>query len=332
MHTDNQTTTKPTSARQNLQRNLKGTSEGGNRPDVYALITERIIAFLEAEIIPWKKPWKGGQAFPKNIITRRPYSGINAFLLAMTPFESPYFLTFKQARDMGGFVKKGEKGFPVIYFNKTSVTKEDKETGEMATESHGFLRYYTVFNFEQCEGILPIASEATPVKDFHPIEECEAIRQGYWDAPDIIQREQRAYYSPSLDIINMPKPESFDSPEGYYATLFHEMTHSTGHTTRLKREGIIEAHYFGDTVYSKEELIAEMGAAFLCAHAGIEPITLQNSASYIAGWLSKLRSDKKLIIHAAAAAQRAADYIQGRSEAPQSLPGGLGDVGMSTGG
>ena len=244
----------------------------------------------------------------------------------MTSFESPDFLTFKQANDKGGHIRKGEKGFPVIYCNTTSSTKEDMETGEVKTESFSFLRYYTVFNVAQTEGIDIPVPEGVTVKEFHPLEDCEAIRKGYRGAPEIIHKEQRAYYSPFMDIINMPKPGSFTSEETYYAALFHEMTHSTGHVNRLKREGIYEPHSFGDAVYSKEELIAEMGAAFLCAHANIAPVILQNSASYIAGWLTKLRSDKKLVIQAAAAAQRATDHIMGLTPQPP-LAGGDGDGG-----
>jgi len=326
--TNPQTSPELISARPNLQRNPGGKTESGNRPDVYSLITERIISMLEQETIPWKKPWKGGQAaFPKNFITGRPYSGINAFLLAMTPFESPYFLTFKQANEKGGHIRKGEKGFPIIYCNITSAKKEDKETGETKTETFGFLRYYTVFNLAQTEGITIPFPEGETVKEFHSLEDCEAIRQGYRGSPEIIHKEQRAYYSPFMDTINMPRPGTFDSQEGYYATLFHEMTHSTGHVSRLKREGIHETHSFGDAVYSKEELIAEMGAAFLCAHASITPVTLQNSASYIAGWLKQLRNDKKLVIQAAAAAQKAANLILGQSESQEPVAEGLRDVG-----
>ena len=323
--TQTQTSPESISARPNLQRNPRGKTEGGNRPDVYAIITERIIAMLEQEIIPWKKPWKGGEAgFAKNFLTRRPYTGVNAFLLAMTPFESPYFLTFKQARDLGGHVRQGEHGFPIIYCNETSYTKKDKETGDTETEHVKFLRYYTVFNVAQTEGITIPVPEGVTVKEFHPLEDCEAIRQGYRGSPEIIHKEQRAYYSPFMDIINMPKPGSFDSEETYYAALFHEMTHSTGHVNRLKREGIYEPHSFGDAIYSKEELIAEMGAAFLCAHANIAPVTLQNSASYIAGWLKQLRNDKKLVVHAAAQAQKAVNLILGRTESQEPVAGDLG--------
>lgn len=306
---------KTISARPNLLRNPSGEERAGRtgaRPDVYALITERMIALLEAGTVPWKKPWQGGESgAPRNLVSLRPYSGINAFLLAMAPYQSPFFVTFKQARDLGGYVKKGEKGFPVIYWNKKEVEKKDAETGEGKGETVAFLRYYTVFNLEQTEGIEAPAPEGFSPLAFQPLEACEAIRTGYRGGPDIVHRDAGAFYLPRLDSINMPKPETFLSEAEYYATLFHEMTHSTGHETRLKREGIAEAHRFGDAVYSKEELIAEMGAAFLCAHAGIAPVVLDNSAAYIAGWLKRLRGDKQLVIKAAAAAQKAANWILG---------------------
>lgn len=306
------------SARQNRLRNPSGDESGSRtvaRPDVYSMITERMITLLEAGTVPWKKPWQGGESgAPRNLVSLRAYSGINASLLAMAPYSSPFWLTFKQAKDLGGHVKKGEKGYPVIYWNKKEIEKQNAQTGETEAGSITFIRYFTVFNLEQTEGIAAPEPEGFAPLHFEPLEACEAIRTGYRGGPEIIHREQRAYYAPRLDTINMPKPETFHSVAVYYATLFHEMTHSTGHESRLNREGVAEAHYFGDTVYSKEELIAEMGAAFLCAHAGIAPVVLDNSAAYIAGWLKRLKSDKKLVIQAAAAAQKAANRILGDAE------------------
>lgn len=328
MHADTlqiQTSEESISARPNLLGNpSKGETESktGARPDVYALITERMIALLESGTVPWKKPWQGGESgAPRNLVSLRAYSGINAFMLTMAPYQSPFWLTFKQAKDLGGHVKKGEKGFPVIYWNKKEIEKKDAKTGETEAGSIVFIRYYTVFNLEQTEGIEAPAPEGFAPLHFEPLEACEAIRTGYRGGPEIVYREQRAYYAPRLDKINMPKPETFLSVAEYYATLFHELTHSTGHESRLKREGIAEAHHFGDAVYSKEELIAEMGAAFLCAHAGIAPVVLDNSAAYIAGWLKRLKSDKKLVIQAAAAAQKAANRILGDAEGPETEAG-----------
>ncbi len=303
---------KANTARQNLQGNSHGEAEG-EKKDVYSVITDRILAHLENGVIPWQKPWRAGEAFwPKNMVSGKRYNGINAFLLAMTDFKSPFFLTFKQARDLGGTIKKGSKGLPVIYCNKVQGKEADAEKGETESRGYSFLRYYTVFNIEQTEGIeIPAAASPIATLAFSPLEACERICSAYRGAPDVVFRAQRACYSPALDMINMPDKETFLSVEKYYSTLFHEYTHSTGHKNRLAREGIIEGHKFGDEIYSKEELIAEMGSAFLCAHANIAPVTLKNSSAYISNWLSKLRNDKRLVIQAAAAAQKAAHLILG---------------------
>ena len=171
------------------------------------------------------------------------------------------------------------------------------------------LRYYTVFNLEQTTGI---ETPMEPHKQtFQPIERCEALVASMPQRPTLHHGEPRAYYRPLVDAINMPRPELFDSPEEYYSTLFHEMTHSTGHERRLNRPTLTDLCPFGSTNYSKEELVAEMGAAFLCGVCGIENRTVDNSAAYIASWLRVLKNDKQMVILAAAQAQRAADFIQG---------------------
>jgi antirestriction protein ArdC len=318
MHTDTNNTKH--TARQNLQRNPESR-------DPYALVTARIIECLEKETVPWKQPWHGG-ILPQNLISRRPYSGINTFILGTSDFESPYFLTYKQAKALGGFVRRGERGLPVIYCSKATVTKENEATGEPESKDIKFLRTYTVFNATQCDGI-PVP-DPVPLHDFTPIEACERIVNGYQGGPEIVHRAFSAFYRPRLDIVNMPRPETFTPPEEYYSTLFHELVHSTGHESRLKREGIEKAHRFGDPVYTKEELIAEMGSAFLCAHAGIIPATVSQSAAYIRGWLKALQNDKRLVVYAAASAQRAADYILGLTpQQPGAVSGG--DEGTNEG-
>jgi antirestriction protein ArdC len=163
-----------------------------------------------------------------------------------------------------------------------------------------------VFNFDQVSGIEKPALE--PLPPFTPIAEAEAIATRYQEQIEVMHGGARAYYQPSTDSIRMPEREAFEEPSAYYSTLFHEFTHSTGHKSRLNRPGITETHFFGDEIYSKEELVAEMGAAMLCGIVGIENKT-KNSASYVQSWLGKLRNDKKLVVHAAAAAQNAADFI-----------------------
>jgi len=272
---------------------------------VYENITNRIIEKLEAGIIPWHKPWQSVEGMPKNVISQKEYRGINIFMLAVQGYESPYWLSFKQVTEIGGNVKKGEKGTPIVFWNW--INHVDDEENE---KNIPFMRYYTVFNVAQCENIdagkIPVLP--TIHNDFDHIAECEAIIVGMLNCPEIQQGKQRASYNPLSDIISMPRFDSFDTAEEYYSTLFHELTHSTGHASRLNRlKNNISR--FGDSDYSKEELVAEMGAAFLCGFTGIENITLDNSAAYVQGWLKALKDDKKLVIIAGAQAQKAADYI-----------------------
>jgi len=204
----------------------------------------------------------------------------------------------------------GSKATPVIFWK--FLDKEDSESGK--TESIPLLRYYRVFNVDQCEGIEAPRDENAETINFKPVEEAEEIVRGYKGSPEVRHNEARAYYLPASDMINMPKPETFSSEEEYYSTLFHEMTHSTGHETRLNRKTLTDLCPFGSTNYSKEELIAEMGAAFLCDHAGIENRTIDNSAAYIRGWVRKFKDKPKLVVNATAQAQEAADLILGRGK------------------
>jgi antirestriction protein ArdC len=180
------------------------------------------------------------------------------------------------------------------------------------------LRYYSVFNIEQTEGITPPPAEETH-NLFHPLANAEKIVANVPLNPDIKYGGNRAYYSVSLDYIQLPHQHTFNSIEEYYSTYFHELTHATGHSSRLSRKSILEPSYFGSHEYSKEELVAEMGAAFLCGHAGIENKTIENSAAYIQGWLRELKNDKTLLIHAAAQAQKATDYILNRKGGDQEV-------------
>jgi len=298
---------------------------------VYKIITDRIVAMLEAGTIPWRKPWavsvdsEGRRciALPKNLKSGKEYRGTNCFLLGAAPFSSPYWLTFKQCQEMGGSVVKGSKGTPVIFWKISDYAREDKDTGEIKPGKSFLLRYYTVFNVEQCEGLklptapAPIEAPATPVEpipEFQPIEACAAMVAAMPKAPEIKHRGDAAYYSPAFDFVSMPKPEAFNSPAEYYSTLFHELTHSTGHGSRVGRKF---GDRFGDHGYSQEELVAEMGASFLCAIAGIESATLDNSAAYIANWLKALKNDPRMLVHAGAQAQKAADFILGHVKAPE---------------
>jgi antirestriction protein ArdC len=274
---------------------------------VYEIVTEKIIAALESGTAPWHKPWKAG--IPRNAITNRPYSGINALLLGMTSYTDPRWLTMKQANQKGGKIRKGEKSTMVIFWKTNTVTQET-ESGEITEKTIPFLRYYLCWNVEQCDGLdLP----PLETKQIDVIAQAEAIIAGMSSKPRIgHDGGDKAYYLPLTDSIHLPTRSSCDSSGEYYSTMFHELAHSTGHQSRLDRPTLTEVAPFGSETYSREELVAEFAAAFLCGQAGIQT-TIDNSSSYINGWLKKLRSDKKLAIIAASEGQKAADHIMGQN-------------------
>lgn len=282
--------------------------------NVYQIITERIVKLLGAGVIPWKKPWDSTLGAPRNFATKKFYRGINVFLLSNHPFKSPYWMTFLQITGLGGSVKAGAKATPVIFWKllkqgPTPIGVNADGDEQVGGDTIPLLRYYNVFNVEQTNGIT-VPEESTRI--FNPIEECEKIVSAMPNRPTIQHNGNKAFYSPPKDFVNMPAQEAFNSPEEYYSTMFHELTHSTGHESRLSRPGVTDPQRFGETNYSKEELVAEMGAAFLCGTSGIENRTIGNSAAYISSWLKCLEDDNKLVVHAAAQAQRAADYILGQ--------------------
>jgi len=277
-------------------------------PTPYEVVTESIIKQLESGVAPWRKPWR--TEMPANLASKREYRGINIFLLASLGYGSRYWLTYRQAQTLGGSVRKGEHGSKVVFWKIDEYRKEDKETGETENRKSILLRYYTVFNLEQCEGIK--SPESTRV--IAPLEQCETIVNSMPNPPGF-EQDSRAFYRPSTDTVGMPARSGFDSAEEFYSTFFHELTHSTGHPSRVGREGIMEHNPFGSEDYSKEELVAEMGAAMLCGVAGIQSRTLNNSASYLQSWIDRLRSDSRLIVSAASQAQKAADFILGRTAA-----------------
>jgi antirestriction protein ArdC len=268
---------------------------------------------LEHGCVPWHQPWKSpdGVRVPTSFVSKKRYRGVNTFLLAVSRLKagygSNYWLTFKQIQTLGGSVK-GQRSEMVVFWKLLEKPAENP-TPENEKDFIPMLRYYRVFNLDQVSGIKKPDLPNMPA--FEPIDEAEAIAKKYQEQIEVTHGGSRAYYQPSTDSIRMPERESFDGAAEYYSTLFHEFTHSTGHEARLNRPGIVDSHFFGDEVYSKEELVAEMGAAMLCGIVGIDNKTIKNSAAYIQAWLSKLRDDKKLVVHAAAAAQKAADFILG---------------------
>ena len=284
--------------------------------NVYEIITERILEKLEEGTVPWHKPWSGGDC-PTNLVSGKAYRGVNALLLGCQDFASPYWVTFKQAKQLGGNVRKGERSTPCVLWKWIARKNNDTETGDTNAKKIPLIRYYNVFNVEQCDGITHkrLEAEQEEPEPFNSIEFAEAIVSDY-PKPPAIAHDGRAsaFYRPATDSIHMPARETFDSEAHYYATLFHEMGHSTGHEKRLARPGVTNPIRHASHDYSQEELVAEMGAAFLLAEAGIDAAGLtDNSAAYIANWLKALRNDKKLVVFAGAQAQKAVDHILGRS-------------------
>jgi antirestriction protein ArdC len=273
----------------------------------YERITGVIIALLEQGTVPWHKTWKVSTGIPRNLITKKPYRGINVLLLLCGSYESPYWLTCRQANLLGGTVKKGEKASPVVFWKRLTVGEKD------STEERQIplLRYYYVFNVAQCENL----------KNGHPsqngteqlLAKPEEIVANMPQKPPIKDGFTKAFYSIHDDYVGMPGMDHFDGSDQYYATLYHELVQSSGHETRLNRSTLTAKTGFGSDPYCREELIAEIGAAFLCGQAEIGERTIDNSAAYVAEWLKRMKDDKKLIVQAAAQAQRAADFVLGRT-------------------
>ena len=283
---------------------------------VYEAITDRIIESLDKGIIPWRKEWKAGVnvSIPSNFVTKKQYRGINILSLLCNEFSSNYWLTYNQAKDAGYQVRKGSKGTPIVFWKFDA-----KENADGETERFAFAKGYTVFNIEQIDGIpaeIPFPDGDKPT--FEPVQQAESVVSGYLQQGPQLAHDggNRAFYSPTFDKVSMPKRESFTSPDAYYSTLFHELTHSTGHESRLNRLDGVGQFSFGSQSYSKEELIAEFGAAFLCSATGIVNQSVEtNHVAYIQNWLGVLKNDKTFAIQAAQRAQKAADLIRGGSSA-----------------
>src|SRR5258706_6522251 len=278
--------------------------------NVYEIVTNKIIEQLEAGTAPWRKPWKA--ELPCNLVSGKEYRGINPFLLASQGYGQRYWLTFAQANKLGGHVKKGEKSSIVVFWNVGQEKIVRNADGIERKSKPILLRYYSVFNIDQTEGIADKLGLGNATPRLPNIEACEAIVNEMPNAP-AMQQDARACYRPSTDTVGMPSKSLFNSSEEFYSTLFHELTHSTGHASRVGRDGIEQLNTFGSESYSKEELIAEMGAAMLCGVTGIAPATLQNSASYLQSWINRLKGDSKLLVSAASQAQKAADFIRNTS-------------------
>ena len=271
--------------------------------DIYSEVTARIIAQMEEGVIPWSKPWIAcSKAISRS--TGKPYSLLNQMLLGR-PGE---YLTFKQCQEAGGKVRKGEKSSMVVFWK--FIEQKDEETGEK--KEVPFLRYYNVFHIDQCEGIAAKHTTETAFPDgAEPLEAAQEIIYDYLSREGVkLSHEEgdRAFYRPSTDEVVLPIRKQFVSTSEYYSTVFHELTHSTGHPARLNR--LSKPSFFGTEDYSKEELVAEIGAATLVNHVGIETSTsFRNNAAYIQNWLKVLKDDKRFIVSAAGKAEKAVALI-----------------------
>jgi antirestriction protein ArdC len=291
--------------------------------NTYDRVTERILELMDKGVCPWRQPWSTKTEPPQNFVTGRHYSGMNFFLLNCSGYQSPHFMTFLQVHERGGHIKAGSHGFPVVYWGTMDGAAKDgpesvSQNGEDKKDDVRFLRSYTVFNAAQIDGIQfpePAGKEDTP---FNPNQSADAIVQGWKDGPEVIHGTSRASYDTVKDVIYLPAPKDFSRPEEYYSTRFHEMGHATGAPNRLNRP---IQNRFGDPMYSREELVAEMSSAFLCAKCGIDNVVIENQAAYLQGWTTAMRGDSRLVVTAAGQAQRAANYIQGITyEPPQIEP------------
>jgi len=263
---------------------------------------------LEKERLPWQKPWNVEIGMPQNLVSKKAYSGMNILMLAFTDFSSPYWLTWNQAEKLGGYIKAGqEKKYEIVTFWKSNkyVKKTFDSNGEVLEEEKKgmILRYYKVWNAEQTEDVKFPEIEQV---QHNPIPEAESVVNGMPNQPEILLNGTRAFYVPSKDKVVVPAMGHFGNVEEYYSTLFHELTHSTSHKSRLDRW--TKGHTFGDKDYSKEELVAEIGAALLCGYCGME-VPFDNSVAYLQSWLSQLENDPKMLVRAAGQAQKAMDYI-----------------------
>lgn len=297
--------------------------------NVYQMVTDRIVAQLEQGLIPWHKPWTGvgledGGAV--NYVSRKPYSMLNQMLLGR---EGEY-LTFKQIKERGGSIKKGAKAGVVVFFTTTTYTKREEVQEDGSTETVNVvkehlmpvLKYYNVFHIDDCEGIeskIKVEENAGP--KISPIESAEKVLNGYVEREKELQFRNniptdRAYYSPTLDLISVPMLTQYEIAEEYYSTTFHEAVHSTMPENRCNRKSEQKLAAFGSEDYSREELVAEIGSAMLCNNVGIDcEKAFKNSVAYIQGWLKKLKNDNRMIVWAASRAEKAAKYILGEPDA-----------------
>jgi len=276
------------------------------KQNAYDIVNARILELLEKGVIPWKRTWDEAANLPRNLTSGHFYRGANMWLLGSAGYASPLWATFSQIKKLGGMVKSGETGWPIVLWKFFDV--KDEESGVKKTVP--YVRYWTVFNVDQTAGLpedkIPKIEKIERRNDI--IDFAQNIVNNMENPPKI-QDGIKACYYPALDKIQMPKLETFHSSEDYYSVTFHELGHSTGHVSRLNRRDVTETDFFGSTTYGREELVAELCAAYLCYHCHINPIVEENTASYIQSWMKKIKAEPKLFVWASSRAQKAAEYI-----------------------
>jgi antirestriction protein ArdC len=291
------------------------------RTDVYEQVTATVLAELENGKAPWHRPWNAA-GLPVSLSTNRPYRGVNVWLLAVAglDYTSTIWGTYNKIAEKGGQVRKGEHSTVVTFWKK--FLAKDKDNPDDKGHSFMMLKFFRVFNVEQADwldGMMPTLP-APDGPELEPVDAAEAIVAGYLDGPRIVRKpSDRAFYMPGPDVVTVPTIEQYQVVDEFYSTLFHELTHSTGHEKRLARKGVATFTHFGDDLYSKEELVAELGAALLCGMAGLDPTrTIPNSAAYLRSWSKAFTEDKRLLVQAAGQAQKAADRVLGALYVEQS--------------
>jgi antirestriction protein ArdC len=305
-----------------------------DRVDAYKMAADAVLAAMDRGTIPWRMPWtQGPGAIPRNLASGRPYRGINVFLLAMVGYPSPFWLTFKQAKTLGGQVRKGEKSTTAILWKQTK--KRLKTPADVAAAKAGgdtirkdekgqyvllvLARTFALFNVAQVDGLQDVPQvERIGEAEWSPAQAAEAVAAGYEDGPTVGEGGNSASYNPARDHVQMPDRGRFQEATDWHATLFHELAHSTGHEDRLNRPDLVDPKAtFGSKKYAREELTAEMAAAMLCTVAGINaaPLT-ERHAAYVQHWAERIGEDPKLVVIAAQRAQKAADRILGPDQEP----------------
>lgn len=296
------------SSKSNLQTGWPRVLEAAN---IYQRITNTILDALQQGVIPWRRPWRGRGFLPCNAVTKRPYHGVNLLLLSLLPFSDHRWLTLRQANQLGGKVRRGEKASIAVFWKHIDLTDEEDDKRNQR-RCIPLLRHYCIFNVQQCQGLhLPVLEDWQEELRLRS-ERAEKVIQRMPDAPRIVEGGSIACYHPKEDLVRIPTIQDFESSEAYYATMFHELGHATGHEKRLNRPGVTEQVVFGSCDYSREELVAELTSAFVCAEVGIDNSVVENAAGYIKGWLEVLEGDTRAVVTASGQAQRATDLILAR--------------------